>query len=111
MFGNVSISWFALTRLLKITFFPREKFSFWISQRDKNVLVVPRAITSEVQQEFIIIVYYYTSTLCSTGIVTIVQTYMYPFDFFTKWGDDETSNSVKSSNSYVSHKTEGIILG
>lgn len=48
MFGNVSISWFALTRLLKITFFPREKFSFWISQRDKNVLVVPRAIASEV---------------------------------------------------------------
>lgn len=84
MFGNVSISWLALTRLLKITFFPREKFSFWISQRDKNALVVPRAITSEVQQEFIIIVYFYTRTLCRTDIVTRVQTYRCPCDFFHK---------------------------
>lgn len=45
MFGNVSVSWFALTCLLKITFFPEKKFSLWISQKDKNMLVVPRAIT------------------------------------------------------------------
>jgi len=84
MFGNVSVSWCALTRLVKITLFPREKFSFWISQRDKNVLAVPRAVTSEVQQELIITAYFYTTTLCRTGIASRVQTYMYPFDFFTK---------------------------
>ena len=78
MFGNVSIGWFALTHSLKITFFPREKFSFWISQRDKNVLVVPRAITSKVQQEFIIIVYFYTRTLYTARTVTRVQTYTLP---------------------------------
>lgn len=74
MYENVSISWFALTSLLKITFFPREKFSFWISQRDKNVLVVPTAVTSKVYQAVVIMMYFCNRMLCRTGPVTTVQT-------------------------------------